>query len=123
MDVKLIIAGSRGLSPGIHFINDLVTKSINEVPTEIVSGMAKGVDLSGEAYGHFMGTPIKRFPADWSQYGRSAGMVRNGQMADYGDYLLAIWDGISKGTKNMIKEMDARGKPVLVCIIRTWGKQ
>ena len=28
--------------------------------------------------------------------------IRNAQMADYADILLAFWDGESKGTKHMI---------------------
>jgi hypothetical protein len=54
---------------------------------------------------------VKSFPADWRLYGRSAGMIRNRQMANYADALLAIWDGRSPGTANMIslaKERELR---------------
>jgi len=40
--------------------------------------------------------------------------MRNREMAKYADCLLAIWDGISTGTGNMIYEMRALGKPVKV---------
>ena len=33
---------------------------------------------------------------------RSAGPIRNKQMAEYADTLFAFWDGKSRGTKNMI---------------------
>lgn len=40
----------------------------------------------------------------------AAGLKRNGRMADYGDALIAVWDGESPGTKNMIDQMRKRGK-------------
>lgn len=58
--------------------------------------------------------PVKRFPADWDRHGRAAGPIRNCQMAQYADALIAIWDGKSRGTKNMIDEMNKCGKPVLI---------
>jgi hypothetical protein len=35
-------------------------------------------------------------------------------MADYADALIAIWDGKSKGTKNMIKQMEKSGKKAFI---------
>ena len=35
-------------------------------------------------------------------------------MAEYGDALIAVWDGKSRGTQNMIDIMKAFGKPVYV---------
>ena len=69
-----------------------------------------------EIYAKENNIPIKFFPALWDQYGKSAGMIRNKQMAEYGDFLLAFWDGKSHGTKNMIKtmkEMNKHGKVVI----------
>lgn len=70
--------------------------------TEVVSGTARGVDRLGEILAHKEGFPIKEFPADWDNLGKRAGYVRNAQMAEYGDALIALWDGESKGTKHMI---------------------
>ena len=49
------------------------------------------------------GLQIKRFPADWNQFGRSAGIRRNVDMAQNADALIAFWNGYSHGTKHMIK--------------------
>lgn len=35
-------------------------------------------------------------------------------MADYADALIAIWDGESRGTANMIEEAEKRGLKVFV---------
>ena len=44
--------------------------------------------------------------------GKAAGHVRNKKMAEYGDALLLIWDGKSKGSANMKKEMQKLNKPI-----------
>lgn len=85
-----------------------------EEVTEVVSGCARGVDRLGEQWAQMRSIPIKRFPANWDRDGRSAGPIRNRQMANYAEALVAIWDGESKGTKNMIEEAERRGLVVFV---------
>ncbi len=53
--------------------------------------------------------PIKKFPANWTAYGMSAGYKRNQQMAENADALIALWDGESKGTKHMIDIATQKG--------------
>lgn len=110
--MKVIVAGSRKgftLAEVYHAIDS----SKWEI-TEIVSGTAVGVDQYGEAYARWHSIPVKKFPADWDRFGKSAGYRRNQDMANYADALIAVWDGISKGTKNMIDIMNKLGKPVYV---------
>ena len=82
--------------------------------TEVVIGCAQGADSHGETVARSMGIPVARFPADWKQYGKSAGIRRNAQMAEYADALIAVWDGQSRGTKNMIELASAKGLLVFV---------
>ncbi len=89
--------------------------------TEIVSGTCKGVDQLGEEWAGRKGIPVKRFPADWNQYGRRAGPLRNREMAKYADALIAIWDGESRGTKNMIDEALREKLEVYVYCTQTSG--
>jgi uncharacterized phage-like protein YoqJ len=106
---------------------------INDLPTitEVVSGTANGVDKAGEAWAasqlrqeypvqNFAPT-ITRFPADWDKYGKAAGHIRNKQMAEYADALLLIWDGDSRGSRNMKETMIALGKPVYEVILYTYN--
>ena len=51
---------------------------------------------------------------DWNKHGKAAGPIRNRQMAEYADCLIAVWDGKSRGTKNMIDEMNKLMKPVFL---------
>jgi NADPH-dependent 7-cyano-7-deazaguanine reductase QueF-like protein len=74
-----------------------------------------GVQLmSPEQYAKENRIELKVFPADWNKHGRAAGPIRNAQMGDYADQLVAVWDGKSKGTKNMIDYMNKLMKPVYI---------
>lgn len=110
--MKVIIAGSRT-------INDerILWQAIKEASfeiTEIVCGMAKGVDMLGHIHGVCMDIPVSEFPANWDKHGKSAGYKRNVQMGDHADALIAVWDGQSKGTKHMIDIMNKLNKPVSI---------
>lgn len=110
--MKVIVAGSRDIID-----RGIVWRSIESFPleiTEIVSGTARGVDSIAESYAKTKNIDLKQFPADWDKYGKPAGAIRNKQMAEYADALIAIWDGESRGTKNMIETMNATNKPVFL---------
>lgn len=124
--MKLIIAGSRGISVFSDFIYGL--KSFHNLKiTEVVSGTATGIDKSGEYYAEHYNIKCVQFPAEWKtedgEYNAKAGHERNAKMADYADALLLIWDGKSPGSKNMLKEMKKRKKPIYEVIIRKHNVQ
>ena len=100
--MKVIIAGERTLEN-----TDIVFPIIDASPfeiTEVVCGEARGVDTLGKRWALNKGVPVTSYPADWGKYGKGAGPIRNQQMADYADALIAIWfPSKSKGTKDMIK--------------------
>jgi len=118
--MKLIIAGSRTLSPDPKSIYDLFY-FVHQCPTlieQVVSGGADGVDRSGEYFADEYNLDIKIFPADWKAHGKAAGPIRNKQMAEYADALLLIWDGESRGSASMKNEMLKLNKPVYEIIIK-----
>ena len=75
----------------------------NGLPDEIISGCAKGPDTLGIRWALEHGVPVRKFPAKWKIWGKSAGFVRNEEMANEGTHLLALWDGESSGTRHMIE--------------------
>jgi len=101
--MKTIIAGSRSIRD-YNVVEEAMKRAreVGIIPTEIVSGGANGVDCLGEWWAGKHSVAVKRFPANWRVYGRAAGFMRNAQMAAYADALVAVWDGESKGTANMI---------------------
>lgn len=117
--MKVIIAGSRDIDD-----RSVVSKAVDSSKlkiTQIVSGSARGVDSSAEVYAATIGVPCKKYPADWDKYGKPAGAIRNSQMAEYSDALIAIWDGQSAGTRMMIEAMNKIGKPALVYLVKKNG--
>ena len=82
----------------------------------ILSGKCSGADALGERYAKERGYEVDPHPADWTRYGASAGPRRNAAMARKAHALIAFHDGKSRGTKNMIKEAEARKLLVRVCL-------
>lgn len=124
MKFKVIVAGGRDYTdyPTLKRVLDyfLVNKIEEGYDIEIVSGGAKGADFLGEHYSRkVLNKEPKVFPAPWGdvegkpekeirvkvngkKYWVLAGYHRNGEMAEYGDALVAFWDGKSGGTENML---------------------
>jgi hypothetical protein len=73
-----------------------------------------GTDGLGELYASEKGYPVKPFPADWATHKRSAGPVRNAEMVEYADFLIAFFDGFSRGTEDIIKKAKEKGLKVAV---------
>lgn len=107
--MRVIIAGGRDLTE-YYEVCKAVHRSGFEI-TEVVSGGARGADTLGELWAEANRVPVKQFPADWKTHGRSAGPIRNSDMADYADALIAIPTG-GPGTRNMIAQAKARGLKV-----------
>ncbi len=80
----------------------------------IVSGHASGADALGERFAEEHGLPCETHPADWKSHGRAAGPIRNKEMAECSDALIAFWDGKSKGTKSMIEHAQRMGLRVAI---------
>lgn len=118
-DVILIIAGGRDFDAGTlnlrkqwYELLDETTEHLNV--TCVVCGMARGADLFGKEWAVSKGIPVKEMPANWEKWGRQAGFRRNTDMALIATHLIAIWDGKSKGTSNMIDIMKKFKKPYKV---------
>lgn len=113
--MKTIIAGSRDYQPSsIQAIQEIVDASGFNV-TELVCGGASGADTWGYTWAYSREIPIKEFFADWKTHGRAAGPIRNQEMADYGEGLIAIkTKPVSRGTDDMIRRATRKGIPVKV---------
>lgn len=110
--MKVIIAGSRKVED-YRLVVQAMERCGYEV-TEVVCGMATGVDRLGEQWARANDISVTEMPADWNRHGRSAGPIRNRQMAEYADAAVIIWDGKSRGSRNMINEMIRKNKPYFV---------
>ena len=52
---------------------------------------------------------LTEFLPEYKLYGRAAPIVRNKQIVEYADEVLAFWDGKSKGTLSVIKYCEKIG--------------
>ncbi|KKL16418.1 hypothetical protein LCGC14_2495760 [marine sediment metagenome] len=130
--MKVIIAGSRQIM-NYQLVSAVISNTLSKYNiqiTEIVSGCAGGVDTLGEQWALEHGVKVEPFPALWDditvpnalirtnkfgkQYNARAGFQRNEKMAQYGDVLIAVWDGESRGTRDMIKAAKSKNLAVYV---------
>lgn len=116
---RLIIAGSRDITDFHELLTAIAAFGIEpDEVVEVISGCASGVDTLAMEWAQEFGIPVRRFPADWRNYGVSAGPRRNTAMADYvktkGGLLLVLWDGKSRGTKDMIDKARHAFIPTLI---------
>ena len=98
---KVIIAGGREFN-NFGYLEDELNVLRDGCGIEVVCGEAKGADELGKEYAFRNSFPVASFPANWAEHGKAAGPIRNKEMAEYADILVAFWDGKSRGTKNMI---------------------
>lgn len=97
----LIVAGPRDYNDKAVITDALVDAIIDFSPVLIISGDATGVDSIVADMCSRVGRPYQMFRAEWNKYGKSAGPIRNVEMARNGTHLLAFYNG-SPGTSNMI---------------------
>lgn len=112
---KLAIIGSRSFNN-----EELLNKIINEffidsygtpIFDTLVSGGASGADKLGENWAkkwnkiyakNSFEIKLKIFYPDWDKFGKSAGFVRNRNIIEESDVILAFYDGVSHGTAHSI---------------------
>ena len=116
-EIRIIVAGGRDFDD-YDLLSSVLTDYIASKKVVIISGTARGADALGERFAADNGLEIRLFPADWNKYGKSAGIIRNCEMANYAGQdtgiLFAFWDGKSRGTKHMITVAKKRGLEVHV---------
>lgn len=121
--LRIIIAGSRDITDYNQLIICLQKAiSINFIPYsesfEIVSGGARGVDMLARKYAIDSGYKLTEMKPEYKHNNdRYAPLKRNIDIAEYGDILLAIWDGKSTGTKHIIDYMKKINKPVFIHLV------
>lgn len=118
--MRTIIAGSRDLWD-YPCLKEAIEKCGWPI-TEVVCGGAAGIDTLGKRWACENKIPVTTIMANWKKHGRSAGPIRNVEMAEQADALVAVWDGESKGTKHMIETAKSKGLRVHVEMWNYWEK-
>ncbi len=110
--MRVAIVGSRSVRE-----SGLVARAVEEsgFPVRhLVTGGARGVDSSAERWARRHGIPVTIHRAKWRRYGSAAGPIRNQQVVDDAEAVIAVWDGTSTGTADTVERARKRGIPVFV---------
>jgi hypothetical protein len=117
--LNLIVAGSRNITD--QRLVDRILDKLRSPIHWVISGGARGIDNLGALWAEGKGHTVIHMPAKWDLHGKSAGYLRNVEMAKlsvndplYQGALVAIWDGVSPGTKHMINIANQHGMLVWV---------
>ena len=96
-----------------------VLEEVNNAHPEwevLISGGAQGADSLAVKVARRVFKQVKldiRRP-EWKRYGKRAGVLRNLEMLERADAVVAFWDGKSPGTKQMIEATQRKRTPIQI---------
>lgn len=111
--MRVLVTGGRTFKDRewLHAGLDLLNQLSGGI-TEIIEGGATGADNRAQEWAYRREIRCTTCPAQWEKHGKSAGYIRNKEMADLRpDIVLATPGG--KGTENMVKVAKAAGIKVV----------
>ena len=102
--MKIIVAGSRNFKDYQLLVRTMDKMTAKTTDVIVVCGGARGADALGLQWAKDNEHQFRMFLPSWDVHGKSAGFIRNTEMARYADALVAFWDGHSNGTAHMIMQ-------------------
>lgn len=117
--MNVLVCGSRTMTDyevTIDYVKKVFDKLHIDFSDQIrfLSGGAIGPDRHIIAFALTHKIPYTVFKPQWKRYGRGAGLIRNVEMVDIANMVIAIWDGKSKGTKHTIEYAKGKKLPVYI---------
>ena len=108
--MKVAIVGSRSS------INVEISKYIPENVTEIISGGAIGIDTLAEEVADKRRISKSIIRPEYDKYGKKAPLIRNKEIVERAELVIAFWDGKSRGTKFTIDYAKKLNKKVKIYV-------
>ncbi|MDY6915880.1 MAG: SLOG family protein [Candidatus Cloacimonadota bacterium] len=109
--MKLAVIGSKKFN-NFQLLTSEIEKENNL--TKIISGAAPGTDSLARRYAIQNNIPLLEFPPDYAKNGAEAKHVRDRQIVDHSEKVLAFWDGVCQGTKYTMNYARQQNVPVRV---------
>ncbi len=105
---QIAVVGSRGFNNFI-LLNAHLDKMLTP-PFRIVTGGAAGADQMAQEYAKDKGQQVLVIYPDYKQHGGTkAPHIRNEQILDEAEGVIAFWDGESRGTRSVIEKAKEKG--------------
>lgn len=111
--MKIAIIGTREYG-NINLEQEIINRMLIFRNDTIISGGARGIDTLAAMYARKHGMKLLEFRPDYATYGRGATFVRNRQIVDEADVVIAFWNGTSRGTKYTIEYAKKKHVPVII---------
>ena len=105
--IKIGVIGSRSFND-YELLKRVLDEYLGKVWV-VVSGGAKGADSLGEKWANENNIKTCIYKPDWDTHGKGAGMIRNKDIVEDSDIIIAFWNSLSRGTEhsiNLAKKMD-----------------
>jgi ribosomal protein L30E len=80
----------------------------------VSGGCPQGPDNFAEDFASLHNIPTKIYRANWNEFGKAAGFIRNTTIVDNCDEVIAFWDRKSNGTKDTITKAEKQNKEVII---------
>lgn len=116
--MKVAVVGSRSATEKDYKV---IEDSMPQNTSEIVSGGAVGVDTLAKRYANENKLIMTEFLPDYNDpkldNKKAAPLIRNRKIVEYSDFVLAFWDGRSKGTAFTIEYARKLNKPFKIIIL------
>jgi len=114
--MKVAIVGSRNFTDYSFFkqrVDELINK-LEDKNITIISGGARGVDQLAKVYAMEKGYPYEEYKPDYVVFGKKAPLIRNRQIVEESDLVIAFPTKESRGTWHVINLARKAGKVVVV---------
>jgi len=110
--MRILVTGGRDF----HY-KDVVYGALNKVHRKrgislIIQGGASGADHLASDWAKDNAIDTAQYNADWCQYGKAAGPIRNQRMIDEGKPNAAVAFPGGSGTADMVRRLNEAGVPV-----------
>jgi hypothetical protein len=101
--MRVLVCGGRDYQDYEYFCAVMDKLHEKHGVTEIVQGGANGADKMAACWAKAKGIPMTEVKADWNQYGKAAGHIRNGEMLKLNPEMVIAFPG-GRGTANMFQQ-------------------
>lgn len=122
--MTVAVIGSRTFTDRARLFADLDALRAEIGDFTVISGGARGADTFAKEWANERGLPFEVFRPNYKEHGGQRGraeMIRNREIVQAADRVIAYWDGLSMGTAATIRM--ARSCACVVVDVRLFGSE